>query len=62
MKAEDAENNVNKRNYWDCAYNDLTSTSFFGRSTWFEQHGKGTSKETPKDIVDKICKFFEPRK
>ena len=62
MKAEDADNNVHQINCWDCKYNDLTGTSFFGRSTCFEKHGKGKSKVTPKEMVDKGCKFFEPRK
>jgi hypothetical protein len=61
MKAENVNNNVHQRNCWDCKY-DLTGISFFGRCTWFEKHGKGKSKEIPKEMADKGCKFFEPRK
>jgi hypothetical protein len=62
MKADDTDNNVNKRNCWDCKYNDLTGISFFGRCTWFEKHNKGKSKVIPKEMVDKGYKFFDPRK
>jgi len=43
-------------------YNDLGGTSLFGRCTWFEKHGKGKSREIPRDVVDKGCKFFEPKR
>jgi hypothetical protein len=62
MNADDANNEVHRRNCWDCTYNDLMGTFFFGRCTWFEKHGKGKSKEIPRGVVDKGGKFFEPRR
>jgi len=61
MKVNDTNNSRNRPNCWNGNYDDLMGTSFFGRCTWFEKHGKGKSKEIPRDRVDIGCKFFEPR-
>ena len=61
MTADISDKIVQEINCWDCKYNDLAGTSFFGKCTWFEKHNKGNSKEIPSDRVDRGCKFFEPR-
>jgi len=61
LKMDTGKSKISDTTCWECKFNELSGILFFGLCTWFKKHGKGEDKEIPREIVDKGCKYFEPR-
>lgn len=49
-----------EKNCWQCKYQNLGGSTFFGICTWFSHNAK-KNKEIPVNIVDVGCKYFIPK-
>ena len=49
-----------ENNCWQCKYQNLGGSTFFGICTWFSHNGK-KDKEISSENVDVGCKFFLPK-